>query len=265
MAVLQVSYYTTTLMRSTVFHAVIPNDLLPDAKRGNPHYERPMKTLYLLHGYAGNSNDWLVNCNVSDLAAKYNLAIIMPTGENSFYLNGKGTGSAYETLTGQELVAYTRNMFGLSCKREDTYIGGLSMGGFGAIHTGLKYPENFGKMVGLSSALITKTLKDIKPGTNNGIADYDYYVRVFGDLEQVESGENSPNYLVKHRREKGETIQPIFIACGKDDFLIEQNREFVKLLEEQGVDCTYRESEGVHDWNFWNKTIEPAIQWLLQD
>ena len=73
----------------------------------------------------------------------------MPAGENSFYLNGKGTGRGYETFTAVELPAYCQKTFGLSDKPEDNFIGGLSMGGFGAIHTALKYPEYFGKNVWL--------------------------------------------------------------------------------------------------------------------
>jgi S-formylglutathione hydrolase FrmB len=265
MAVFQATFYTKSIMRATHFSAIIPNDLLPEMKLGNTHYDRPMKTLYLLHGYSGNSMDWMMNSCISDLSLRYNLAVIMPQGDNSFYLNGKGLDAAYETFTGVELVDYTRKLFGLSCKKEDTFIGGLSMGGFGGIHTGLKYPETFGKMFGLSSALITNTIRGMKQGFCDTIADYDYYQRVFGDLDTLDTSDNHPDYVIAKRKAGGEEIQPIFLACGTEDFLLVQNRAFVTLLREQGVDITYLEQEGNHDWNFWNKTIEPAIKWLLQE
>lgn len=106
--------------------------------------------------------DWLTGSLIQELALKYNLAVVMPAGENSFYLNGKGTGRGYETFTAVELPAYCQKTFGLSDKPEDNFIGGLSMGGFGAIHTALKYPEYFGKMFGLSSALIVNGIKGMK-------------------------------------------------------------------------------------------------------
>ena len=72
-------------------------------------------------------------------------------------------------------------------------------------------------------------------------------------------------FIVKERLKKGETIQPVFMACGSEDFLIENNRQFRDFLNEHKVNLTYKESEGIHDWIFWNKYLEPAIEWALED
>lgn len=265
MAILQVNFFSTALMRATAVQMILPNDVPPEMTAGNKSFERPMKTLYLLHGFSGNNMDWMTGSLIQEMASKYNLAVVMPSGENSFYLNGRGTGAAYETFTGVELVEYMRKTFGLSEKKEDTFIGGLSMGGFGAIHTGLKYPQTFGKMFGLSSALIQNNIQGMKPGTEDGIADYDYYERTFGDLEKLDQSENNPEYLVKERKKKGEEIQPIFMACGSEDFLLRENHEFRDFLKEQAVDVTYKEGPGIHDWKFWNEYLEPAILWMLEE
>lgn len=263
MSVLQINTYSLALSRIITFHAILPNDAPPEMLMGNPYYDRSAKTLYLLHGFSGSSMDFLTGSLIQELALKYNLAVVLPAGENSFYLNGKGTGRAYETFIGEELMDYCKKTFGLSDKREDNFIGGLSMGGFGAIHTALKYPERFGKMFGLSSALIVNGIKDMKPGTQNDIADYDYYVQTFGDLDKLDTSENNPEYLILQRKEKGDVIQPIFMACGSEDFLLSENHEFRDFLVKEGVDITYKESHGIHDWKFWNEYLEPAIQWLL--
>src|SRR5690554_1229486 len=152
MAVFQVDYYSKALEKSTCFHMVLPNDLPPMMVEGNENYNRPMKTLFLLHGYSGSSKDWLMGSSVNEMAGKYNMAVVMPSGDNSFYLDGKGKGRAYCKYVGEELVDYVRSTFNLATNKEDTFIGGLSMGGFGAMHTGLYYPETFGKIVALSSA-----------------------------------------------------------------------------------------------------------------
>ena len=178
MALLQVNTFSQALSRIITFHIILPNDAPPEMLAGNSNYDRPMKTLYLLHGFSGSTQDWLTGSLIQELALKYNLAVVMPAGENSFYLNGKGTGRGYETFTAVELPAYCQKTFGLSDKPEDNFIGGLSMGGFGAIHTALKYPEYFGKMFGLSSALIVNGIKGMKPGSHNDIADYDYYTQI---------------------------------------------------------------------------------------
>ena len=263
MALLQVNTYSVALSRIITFQVILPNDAPPEMLAGNSHYERPVKTLYLLHGFSGSTQDWLTGSLIQELSLKYNLAVVMPAGENSFSLNGKGTGRGYETFTAEELPAYCQKTFGLSEKPEDNFIGGLSMVGFGAIHTALKYPEHFGKMFGLSSALIVNGIKRMKPGSHNDIADYDYYAQIFGDLDQLDESENNPEYLVTERIKKGETIQPIFMSCGTEDTLLGANHEFRDFLIEKGVNVTYKESTGVHDWRFWNEYLEPAIQWLL--
>jgi putative tributyrin esterase len=265
MALFQVSYSSTALSRVTTFQVVIPNDVPLFMKQNNTHYERPMKTLYLLHGYFGYACDWLTGSRVQELSMLYNIAIVMPSGENSFYLNHKGTGAQYEQLIGVEIIEYTRRTFGLSNKKEDTFISGLSMGGFGAIRTGLKYPETFGKIAGLSSALIIHDIQGQKEGFDNGMADYDYYTRVFGNLNEVAISEKNPETLIKLRLEKKEEIQPIYMACGTEDFLIEQNRRFYHFLVEHNIAVDYIEASGAHDWKFWNEALEPSIQWFLND
>ena len=125
---------------------------------GNPHYKRATKTLYLMHGFSGNSTDWVTGSNAMDISRKYNLAIVMPSGENSFYLNRKGTGMSYETFIVEELFDYITSNFGLSKAPEDNFIGGLSMGGFGALRLGAKYNKKYGAIFGLSSAMIIRTL-----------------------------------------------------------------------------------------------------------
>ena len=119
-------------------------------------------------------------------------------------------------------------------------------------------------MFGLSSALICDTIQGMKPGSADGIADYDYYRQVFGDLDHLDESPKNPKYLVKQRVAKGEKIRPVFMACGSEDFLIENNRDFHEFLVKHGVDVTYRESPGVHEWKFWNEYIEPAIEWALE-
>lgn len=208
MALFQVDYYSKALSKITCFHVILPNDVPLDMRANNEYYDRNTKTLYLLHGYSGASKDWLMGSSIQELAIKYNLAIVMPSGDNSFYLDGKGTGKAYCQFVGQELIEYTRRTFGLSEKKEDTYIGGFSMGGFGAIHTGLFYSGVFGKIIALSSALIIHKIANIKEDFNNGMADYYYYSSVFGDLEKLDESQNNPEYLIRKMKEEKKTIPP---------------------------------------------------------
>ena len=261
MALGQFDFYSNSLRRAVSFNILLPNDC---ATQGNVHYNRKMKTLYLLHGYSGNNKSWLLSSFIEELSCRYNMAVVFPNGENCFYIDGQGVGSAYCNYVGEELVEYTRKVFGLSKDKEDTYIAGLSMGGFGAIHVGLAYPDTFGGIVGLSSALIVHNIAGKKEGFADPIADYHYYHTVFGDLDQLVESSNNPEFQIMELQKASREIPAIYMACGTEDFLLEENRLFHRFLINHRVPVTYIESPGAHDWKFWNHYLEPSIQWLLE-
>ena len=175
MAVLDVSFYSQSLVRPVSFQMYIPNDIR--SQEENQHYNRKCKTVFVLHGYSGWGRGW---DQIFQIAEKYNLALVFPNGENSFYLDSQATAGKYGTFIGSELVDYIRKTFGLCMTKEDTFISGLSMGGFGALHTGLAYPDTFGKIVALSSALIVHQIAGMKPNQENEVANYYYYRNCFG-------------------------------------------------------------------------------------
>ena len=263
MAFSQFDFFSGTLKRVVSFNILLPNDCFPDMIKDNANYNRPTKILMLLHGYSGNNKDWLFGSSIQQLSIKYNIAVILPSGDNSFYLDGES--QKYGTFIGEELINYVRRTFGLSADKNDTYIGGLSMGGFGAIHVALKHNNTFSKAFGLSSALIIHDIKNKDESFSNGVADYYYYRSVFGNLNKLEDGDSNPEGLIRQLKNSNEEIPSIFMACGKQDFLIEQNRDFYKFLIDNNIDIYYKEDNGIHNWEFWNKYLEPAIEWLLKD
>lgn len=137
------------------------------------------------------------------------------------------------------------------------------MGGFGALHTAFRYPETFGKVFALSSALIIHEVKNMKPGRGNDIANYDYYRLMFGQPGMLEESENNPEELIRQLLFEGKKIPDIFMACGTSDFLLENNRDFAAFLKENGVEYTYQESEGDHNFDFWNKNLDIVMKWMI--
>ena len=134
MAVFQVNFMAETLGRTVPLFAILPTDksYLPGMERREEG--KPYKTLYLLHGIVGNYTDWIYGTRIQRWAEERDLAVVMPSGDNSMYLDH--AVDRYGEFIGKELVEFTRKTFPLSGKREDTYIGGLSMGGFGALRNG---------------------------------------------------------------------------------------------------------------------------------
>lgn len=251
MSNLNIKYFSNALNRKVGFEMYIPNDE-PNEDGGR------MRTLFLLHGYTGDAYNWVSE----ELSKKYNFAVVVPNGENAFWLDGLSTGHKFCTFVGDELVKYVRRTFGLAMSADETYIMGLSMGGFGALHTALTYPENFGKTAAMSSALIVHEIAHMKQGENNGVANYDYYHECFGDLETVGERESNPEVLAKKLYESGR-LPEIFMSCGTEDFLLENNRVFHRYLESIGAPHVYLESKGAHDMTFWNEYTEKFVEMMF--
>lgn len=261
MAFLQVNLFSQSLMRTVSVNVILPADkmMMPGVPR---RAELPYKTLYLLHGVLGNYMDWGTTSRVQRYAEEHDLAVVMPAGENAFYVDQPKGHRLYGEFIGKELVELTRRMFPLSHEREDTFLGGLSMGGYGALRNGLKYHDTFGYIVSLSGALVTDHMAE---RTNDAVMFYetrDYAEEVFGDLKKLAESDKNPRYLVEQLQKEKVKFPGIYMACGEQDFLLEANQEFVLFLKEKGVDVTFETGPGSHEWDFWDAYIKKAIEWL---
>lgn len=249
----RIEYFSNCLSRSVSFDFFMP---------GECKEEKP-GVLFLLHGYCGIASDWMLNCRLHEISDRYNLCIVLPNGENSFYLDGEATGRKYCTYVGEEIPQFVRSRFQVTTDKERTYIGGFSMGGFGALHTALAYPETFGKLFAFSSALITEEVAAMQPGSNNGVANYEYYRLMFGEPDKLLASKNNPKELIRRLLDAKKELPGMYIACGTEDFLIENNRDLVTFLKENNVAHVYKESEGMHNFDFWGYYLEPAVKWMV--
>lgn len=257
MSIIHAEFLSACLRRQVSFKAIIPVE-----KPGTLITEkRNLKTLYLLHGYMGHCTDWLADSCIHELAQRHDMAVVMPSGENSFYVDNPDNESYFGKFIGEEMVGFTRALFPLSEKREDTLIGGLSMGGFGAIRNGLKYTDVFGCIIALSSALITDKLADASMDFTKTPESEKYYIRTFGSLDRLSGSDNDPRALANKAAASGGLFPELYMACGTEDFLLQENRSFKEHLEGLGVPFTYIEEPGSHDWRFWNPQIEKALEW----
>lgn len=262
MAFIQMSIMSQTLMRTVPVNVILPADKM--VFPGMPIREnKPYKTLYLLHGVFGSSVDWVNGTRIQRYAEEKDLCVIMPSGDNAFYVDQEKRHNYYGEFIGKELVELTRKIFPLSDKKEDTFIGGLSMGGYGALRNGLKYSDTFGAIIALSSALI---IEEAGKRTNDVpffIESRDYAESVFGDLDKLLESDKNPKYLVKQLKTKGKELPKIFMACGDEDSLLKVNQDFTMFLEAEGADVIFEVGSGNHEWDFWDTYIKKAIEeWL---
>lgn len=262
MAFCNVEFFSQSLNRSVRCGVFLPTDQGPYKEL---QQKKPFPTLYLLHGMTGSQVGWYSMESLWNLANRYSLAIVMPNGENSFYADSPLTGSAYGTFVSQELVEFTRNTFSLSHKREETFIGGLSMGGFGAIVNGLRNPETFGYITAFSAALIKRLI--LRANEEEGL---DYFTRIqyqnmFG-LEKIQDFEGSDwDYDALARKlASSERAKPkIYMDCGTEDVsLYQANLDFKNLLQKFGYDVTWDSRSELHDNVFWNDSLKKAADFL---
>ena len=264
MAFIQMSILSKSLMRTVPVNVILPADKMVFPGMPEPP-EKPFKTLYLLHGVFGSYIDWVNGTRIQRYAEEHDLAVVMPSGDNAFYVDQPGANNYYGEFVGKELVELTRKMFPLSRKREDTFIGGLSMGGYGAMRNGLKYWENFGCIVALSGALL---VEDVAKRTNDDpffLNRRDYAEACFGDLSKILDSDKNPKYLVRRLKKEGRPIPRIYMACGDADSLLPANQDMAAFLKEQGADVTFEVGPGAHEWDFWDTYIRKAIEWLPTD
>ena len=261
MAFIHMNMFSEKLMRTVGVNVILPVDKLTFP--GMPVREdKPYKTLYLLHGVFGSYVDWVNGTRIQRYAEEHDLVVVMPSGDNAFYVDQPKGHNYYGEFIGEELVNVTRKMFPLSKKREDTFIGGLSMGGFGALRNGLKYSDTFGYIVALSGALLV----DGMPGRNNDVEMFidsrDYAESCFGNLDELLESDKNPKYIVDQMLKAGRTFPEIYMACGTEDGLLGVNREMAAFLKDHQVNVTYEEGPGNHEWDFWDTYIKKAIEWL---
>ncbi len=252
MALIQVNYLSQALFRTVPVNVILPVDRFDaDTDRYLNGKERRYKTLYLLHGLLGNYTDWVSQTRIQKWAEEKNLAVVMPSGDNAFYFNARTPWNDYGTFIGKELVEMTRRMFPLSEKREDTFIAGLSMGGFGALRNGIVYSETFSHVAGLSSAV--HIFEDTSEEANNGL---------FDNKEVAAGTDKNPWVAVEKMLSEKRCIPKFYMSCGTKDDLMQANMAFRDFLREKGMEVTWDEEEYGHDWDFWDSQIKKVLDWL---
>ncbi|MBR2264662.1 MAG: acetylesterase [Firmicutes bacterium] len=258
MAVLQVKLSSASLLRSVPVTVILPVDKV--ALPGMPYQDpRPFKTLYLLHGMFGDQEDWIQYTNIRRYAEEHDLCVVCPYGENRFYTDQPKEFARYGQFIGEELVELTRRMFPLSTKREDTWIGGLSMGGYGALRNGLKYHETFGRICSLSTANLAADLEMLQEEAPFPLMDKRFVESLMGGLDTIPQSDNSIEWLAADLAGKKVDLPSVYLACGLSDPFLEGVRKLKDLLLQLGYRVIYDERPGGHEWDFWDAEIKEFL------
>lgn len=265
MAVFRCRFFSQSLLRDVHINVILPADQ-PQLPGQDVQTQETYPTLYLLHGILGSEDDWLNHTNIQDLSIRYGIAIVMPAGENQFYVDQRATHALYGEFIGQELVNFTRKVFPLSPKQSDTMIAGLSMGGYGALRNGLKYQQTFGMIGAFSSALIISDLSQRQNTSPIPFETRKYAEAVFGhDLEAVSKSDKNPIWLAERLSPEKKNQLKIFMTCGNEDGLLQANQRTATAFSDLGVAVRFEHWRGKHDWNFWQESLTKFLTWLELD
>lgn len=220
----------------------------------------PYPVIYLLHGMFGDETSWLRKTRIELYAQEYGFALVMPYGENGFYTD-MAHGQRWFTYLTEELPRFVRMNFRISGRRRDTFIAGLSMGGYGACKAALTNNWQYAAFASLSGAVDVEELARfaVAQGITQIAED------VLGDLSRIKDSPADLLGLAGRLKRKGDRMPPAYIACGIDDTLCYPMNLHLKAgLERLQYPMAFVEGPGKHEWRFWDQQIEQAVKWFAR-
>ncbi|MFB9328629.1 alpha/beta hydrolase [Paenibacillus aurantiacus] len=254
MALMQCDFYSETLGVSASMNVILPQRTttqigMSSASSGETRHP----VLYLLHGLSDDHTIWLRRTSIERYVAPLGIAVVMPAVGRSFYANMK-QGYDYWDFISEELPALARSFFPISEKREDNFVAGLSMGGYGAFKLALSHPDRFAAAASLSGALDARFF----------IQEHEEEAaRIFGSMSEFNGSGNDLFHLAKLRAAEGSAKLPqLYQCCGTEDFLYEDNVKFRDEALRLGLPLTYDEGPGEHEWGYWDHHIQRVLEWL---
>ncbi len=229
MSIVNVRFHSEALAKRTNFNVIYPD-------RG----EGPFPVLFQLHGFSDDNYSWLYNSNLVRHVVDLPLIVVLPDGGTSRYLNVRTheryARQNYEDLIMRDIPAEVNRLFHV--RPGPWAIGGLSMGGYGALRLGMKYPDRFDSIWAHSAGL--------RPLDEDFLALLD------------QPNEADVHHFASLLKERG-SWPVISFDCGTEDFLIEHNRDLNRYLDEIGLPHTYQEHPGAHTWGYWDEPVQEAL------
>lgn len=253
MALIECRFYSEAMGLSTSMTVILPQNTSSQIGMENKAGSHRHPTLYLLHGLSDDDSIWLRRTSIERYVASLGIAVVMPQVHRSFYTDME-YGGKYWTFISEELPALARSFFPLSAEREDNFVAGLSMGGYGAFKLALRKPEMFAAAASLSGVL------DIAKRMTTETFPRDTKL-VFGDAP-IAGTDNDLLWLLKELDASTGPKPLLYQCCGTEDFLYENNQNFLKAARETSLDLTYTEEPGGHEWGYWDQKIQEVLKWL---
>jgi putative tributyrin esterase len=254
MALVRCDFFSDVLGLSTSMTVVLPQATSSQIGMTGAAGRGDAPVLYLLHGLSDDATIWLRRTSIERYAAPLGLAVVMPQAGRSFYTD-EAHGNRYWTFLSEELPAVARSFFHLSDRREDTFVAGLSMGGYGAVKWALRHPDRFAAAATLSGAVDVVGLERLEHEPERE----KLWHTIFGG-RPTEGTDDDLFHLL-------DTVDParaprLYVGCGTGDRLLAHNERFRDAARARGFDVTDDFRPGEHEWGLWDATIQDVLRWL---
>lgn len=256
MALIHYQFFAESLGLCTSAYIALPQPPGPEIAKHGKKAAGPYKTMYLLHGLSDDHSIWLRRTSIERYADSAGIAVVMPEVGRSWYTD-MARGLRYWTYVSEELPSLCQAVFPLSAERDDNYVAGLSMGGYGAFKLALGRPDRFAAGASLSGALDMASSARAEDGEWRRELQW-----VFGPLDQFAGSDNDLLHLASHVAHSAGPRPRLYQWCGTEDFLYVQNQRFREHATTLGLDLIYEEGPGGHTWDRWDAKIQRVIEWL---
>ena len=252
----------TVQLKSKLIGATLPYSVvLPTTYKIEGHGALRYPVLYLLHGLAGHYDNWLSKTKLKDYAAAYQIIIVTPEGNDSWYTDSATVATdKYESYIMQELIPDVEGRYRTIKTREGRAIAGLSMGGYGALKFAVKYPDKFIFAASISGALDAAARTDANP-KNIWSFLRPSILQTFGATDSPVRAANDLHKLFRELpAERIASLPFLYLDCGTEDGFLATNRELATILLERKIPHEFRELPGKHDWAFWDSEVQEVLR-----
>ncbi|ASW55046.1 alpha/beta hydrolase family protein [Plantactinospora sp. KBS50] len=255
MALLRCDFFSEVLGLSTSMTVLLPQRTSVQIGMTGAAPDGDPPVLYLLHGLSDDDTIWLRRTSLERYVAPLGLAVVMPQVGRSFYAD-EANGNRYWTFLHEELPAVCRDFFRFSDRRADSFVAGLSMGGYGALKWALRDPGRFAAAASLSGALdLARRTAD----STDRPLDPAVWHTVFGC--RPVHGTDDDLFTLLDRADPA-ALPALYVCCGTEDHLHEDAVRFAAAARARGVPVTVESSAGGHEWAYWDAKIQDVLAWL---
>ncbi len=256
------SIQSKILGKSVPYCTLLPPSYDTDKTRRYP-------IVYFLHGLGDNeqsfvrSGGWNLTEDLWERRQLSEFLIVTPAGDASFYINSHDGRSRYEDFLLREFIPFIEHRYRTKGERSERGIGGISMGGYGALRLAFLHPELFGSVTAQSAALIEK-LPAFTPGDSRRVNRLQILGEVFGSpIDRAFWDRNNPLTIA---RTANLAALKIYFDCGsEDDFGFDAGAAALdKILTARHIAHEFHIYPGRHDWTYFAGHLAAVLEFHAQ-